>query len=62
MNLENFNHAYIYTPRQKWTATQYFFSKLLGVFKDENTFFLVVFEADSEIKLLVGKMKITGTS
>ena len=25
-------------------------------------FFLVVFEADSEIKLLVGKMKITGTS
>jgi hypothetical protein len=24
--------------------------------------FLVVFEADSEIKLLVGKMKITGTS
>jgi hypothetical protein len=55
-------HIYIYTPRQKWTATQYFFSKLLGVFKDENTFFLVVFEADSEIKLLVGKMKITGTS
>jgi hypothetical protein len=38
MNLENFNHAYIYTPRQKWTATQYFFSKLLGGFKDENAF------------------------